>query len=147
MRETERRRRELKRLVAERELGTQEELVEALEKRGFRVSQASVSRDLAALRLTKIGGRWARVPQARVSGDPRLERIRANVLDSTEAGPHLVVLHTPPGEASAVALAIDGLGLASIAGTVAGDDTILVALATGTKPGSVLRKLGIGRTQ
>lgn len=147
MRETERRRRELMRLVTERALGTQEELVAALEKRGFRASQASVSRDLSALRLTKVGGRWTRLPSPRTTGDPGRDRIRANVLGSATAGPHLLVLHTPPGEASAVALAIDGIGLDSIAGTVAGDDTIFVALAAGSKPSVVLRRLGVRPAQ
>ena len=60
MRESERRRSALLAIIAHNEIRTQEELVEALEKRGFRASQASVSRDIAALRLVKADGRYVR---------------------------------------------------------------------------------------
>ena len=133
-------------LLSEGVVGTQEELVAALRARGYPVSQSSVSRDVAALGIAKAGGRYVRRPSSRGAPDPLLVRIRENVLDVRAAGDHLLVLITPPGEASAVAIAIDRQGWPEIVGTVAGDDTIFVALTGGraaTSLRSRLRRLGL----
>lgn len=132
-------------IVATESVGTQEELVAALARRGLEASQASVSRDIAALGLAKVDGRWAR------PGTPPPEeawgaRIRDNVLDLRAAGEHLAVLITPPGEASPVAIALERAGISGVVGTIAGDDTIFVAL-DGARGGAELRrslrKLGV----
>ena len=81
--------------------------------------------------------------------EPHEERIRANVLAVTPAGPNLVVIHTPPGEASAVALALDRLAPAGLVGTVAGDDTIFAAVESARAGRELVRRLkalaGTGR--
>lgn len=137
-----RRRRELVlALVASRRIETQEELVEALRERGVAASQASVSRDVAALGLVKVDGRYAPPPPEVPTGDPREARVAAYLLAVASAGDHLLVLRTPPGEAPGVALAVDGLDLAGVVGTVAGDDTILVAVAGRKARESVSRRL------
>jgi transcriptional regulator of arginine metabolism len=124
-----RRRRELiLSLIATRPIATQEELVEALRGEGIGASQASVSRDIAALGVVKGGGRYVR-PVGQPPVNPFEQRIREFVLSVVAAGDHLLVLKTPPGEASGAALALDQLALPGIVGTVAGDDTIFVALA------------------
>jgi len=138
---TEHRRRVILELVREEELRTQEELAEALAARGFRVSQSSVSRDIAALGLVKRGGRYAPPPPGPPPSNPLEERIRANVLTVASAGDHLVVIHTPPGEASAVALALDRLAPAGLVGTVAGDDTIFAAVESSSAASSLIRRL------
>ena len=138
---TEARRRAILAIVARRRVRTQEELVEELRQRGFSVSQASVSRDISVLRLGKRDGFWALPVDDAPRVDPLLERIRSHVLTLREAGPNLVVLTTPPGEASAAALALDQLAIPGIAGTIAGDDTIFVAVASGHELGKVVRRL------
>ncbi len=138
---THHRRRVILELVRGQEIGTQEELAEALAARGFRVSQSSVSRDIAALGLVKSGGRYVPPPPGRPPANPLEERIRANVLSVDRAGDHLVVLHTPPGEASAVALALDRLAPAGLVGTVAGDDTIFAAVENAAAGETLTRRL------
>lgn len=128
MRATERRRAAILSLIAQREIRTQEELADALAAHGFEVSQASVSRDIAALGLVKLDGRYVRPAASRPAKDPLSERIRESVFGVAPAGDHLVVLRCPPGEASAVAIAIDQSNVPGLVGTIAGDDTIFLAM-------------------
>lgn len=137
--ETRRRREAVLEIVGAEAVGTQEELVEALRRRGFDVSQASVSRDIATLGLVKVDGRYARLAGAGPAEDPFARRVRANVLALREAGPNLLVVITPAGEASPVAIAIDRAGIPGVQGTIAGDDTIFVALRD-AKAGAEFRR-------
>jgi transcriptional regulator of arginine metabolism len=107
---------------------TQEELVEILNAEGWDVTQSSVSRDVAALRLAKVEGAYRRPAPAPAVADPDEQRIAEGVLALDPAGEVLLVLHTPPGEANRVAVAIDRLAWPEIVGTIAGDDTIFVAV-------------------
>ena len=126
---TARRRREaILALIASRRIATQEELVAALHGQGLEASQASVSRDIASLGLVKAGGRWAAPPTGQPTADPLEQRIASWLLGVAPAGDHLLVLKTPPGEAPGVGLALDRLDLDGVVGTVAGDDTIFVAV-------------------
>ena len=143
---TRRRREAMLAIVTGAAVATQDELADALRKRGFVASQASVSRDIAALGLVKVRGRYARATTAAPSENPMLARIRSNVLRVRSAGDNLLVLSTPPGEASPVAIAIDGQDWPGVAGTIAGDDTIFVALSgenVARDVGRRLRKLGV----
>jgi len=137
-----RRRRELiLGIIATRRVETQEELVDALRESGADASQASVSRDIRALGLVKVGGAWARPVPAEHGRNPAEERIRSYLLEVLPAGPNLLVLKTPPGEAPGVALAVDHLDLRGAVGTVAGDDTILLAVAGAGAGRHVARRL------
>jgi transcriptional regulator of arginine metabolism len=138
---TDRRREAILHLVASRALATQEELVKALAEVGFNASQASVSRDVAALGLVKRGGLWATPLRDSNVADPREERISSYLLSVAPAGDHLLVLKTPPGEAPGVALALDHLNLDDVVGTVAGDDTIFVATVDGAAGRRLTRRL------
>ncbi len=113
-------------VISTRAVRTQEELVDILGAEGWDVTQSSVSRDVAALRLAKVEGAYRR-PAPSVA-DPDEQRIAEGVLALDPAGDVLLVLHTPPGEANRVAVAIDRLAWPEIAGTIAGDDTIFVAV-------------------
>jgi transcriptional regulator of arginine metabolism len=127
--ERQQRRRRILELVASRELRTQEELAEALAAAGWVATQSSVSRDIAALGLVKIDGIYRRPPKAaRPRGNPDLERIADAVLTVESAGDALIVLKTPPGEANHVAVGLDRLSWPEVVGTIAGDDTIFVAV-------------------
>lgn len=128
MRGVRRRRETILRLLGKQEIATQEELVEALAAAGVEASQASVSRDIGALGLIKAGGSYALPPPERPARNPLESRITEFLLAVTPAGEHLLVLKTPPGEASGLALAIDRLGLPGVVGTIAGDDTIFAAV-------------------
>jgi transcriptional regulator of arginine metabolism len=136
-----RRRERILALVATGELSTQEEVADALRREGIDASQASVSRDIAALGLVKAGGRYAVRPAARQSRNPLEERVREFLITIAPAGDHLLVLKTPPGEASALGYAIDGLDLQGVVGSVAGDDTLFVALDGRAASTAVQRRL------
>ena len=121
---------------------SQEQLVRRLKRRGFRVTQSSVSRDLAELGVAKVDGRYValeRLAQTvapdRAGGasapvpaaDDRLAEVASFLREVAPAGPHLLVVKTPPGGASPVGIAIDAARWPEVVGTVAGDDTLFVA--------------------
>ncbi len=130
------------RLVRERALSTQAEVAVALKDSGFEVVQTTVSRDIADLGLVKV-----RAPSGRLvyapPGTSDTDRLRAlgaamrRYAVSLEAAGTLVVVTTPSGYANALAQAIDEAGHPGIAGTLAGDNSILVVARDGT-PAAVL---------
>jgi len=130
-------------LVRDRALSTQAEVAAALRETGFEVVQTTVSRDIADLGLVKVrapSGRLVYAPPGTTDTD-RLRALAAAVRRyaiGAEAAGTLVVLTTPSGYANALAQAIDEAGHPGIAGTVAGDNTILVVARDGT-PAAVLR--------
>jgi transcriptional regulator of arginine metabolism len=116
-------------LISTRAVRTQEELAEMLVADGWEVTQSSASRDIAALGLVKADGAYRRPPPSlRAVADPDERRIADGVLSWDTAGETLVVVHTAPGEANRVAVAMDRLAWPEVVGTIAGDDTIFVAL-------------------
>jgi transcriptional regulator of arginine metabolism len=125
------------RLVREQELATQKELAEALRARGYDVVQTTVSRDVSELGLVKVRGAGGRLVYAAGTGAnggrrAHLEEALRSWALAIEASGNLVVILTPPGFANALARALDDCGHPAIAGTVAGDDTILVVARAGT---------------
>jgi transcriptional regulator of arginine metabolism len=115
-------------LISTHQIHTQEELVEALARDGWEVTQSSVSRDIAELGLVKVEGVYHRpLVEELTAVDPNELRIREGLLRVDPAGDTLVVLRTPPGEANRVAVAIDRLAWPGVVGTLAGDDTIFIA--------------------
>jgi transcriptional regulator of arginine metabolism len=140
----DRRKRHLKilELISTRPIHTQEELAEALASEGWRVTQSSVSRDITALKLVKVDGAYQR--PARISAAPEHpdeRRIAEGVLTAEPAGDALLVLHTPAGEANRVAVAIDRLAWGDVIGTLAGDDTIFLAIRNRPAQQRILRTL------
>lgn len=137
----DRRRRHLKilELLSTRPVRTQEELADALNALGWGVTQSSVSRDIAALRLVKVDGAYRRPPPRAPRSDPDERRVGEGVLRMETAGDALVVLHTPPGEANHVAAALDRLAWPEVIGTIAGDDTIFLAVRNVAAQRRVLR--------
>lgn len=122
--------RKLLELIGKQQLHTQEEVCAALIAEGWPVTQSSVSRDIAALKLSKEGGIYVRRSPGRggSTGDSLLAVLCESILDSAPAGDALVVLHTPPGEASRVGATLDRLAYPEVVGTIAGDDTVFVAV-------------------
>jgi transcriptional regulator of arginine metabolism len=147
---SDRRKRHLKilELISTRAIHTQEDLAEALAAQGWDVTQSSVSRDITALRLVKVDGSYRRPPPRAPRIDPDERRIGEGVLTIDTAGEALVVLHTSPGEANHVAVALDRLAWPEVIGTIAGDDTIFLAVKDLTAQRRVVRAVrGLGTGQ
>jgi transcriptional regulator of arginine metabolism len=114
-------------------ISTQEELCEALRKRGYDVTQATVSRDIKELRLTKVpdnkGYHYA-LPDV-INPKSSLERMKRVFKDSVinvDYSENIIVIKTLPGTAQTVGYVIDAMDNANILGNVAGDDTIFVLI-------------------
>lgn len=117
-------------LVERDEIHSQEDLRLKLKKRGIEVTQATLSRDIQELGLVKraADGAYARPAQAAapvVDPSDTLRRQMAVLLRGVERVGQTIVLRTDPGQAQALGIAIDRSRLKEIAGTIAGDDTIL----------------------
>jgi len=117
-------------------VGSQEEVVARLALAGLAVTQATVSRDLDELGAVKVrreGMIRYLIPNAVEPGhaSARLDRLLAEWVDAIIPAGNLLVVRTPPGSANLIASALDAGQLSDIAGTIAGDDTIFVALADG----------------
>ncbi len=107
-------------LISTKQIGKQEELSEMLEKKGYAVTQSSVSRDLDELGIVKINGYYSQ-PQTEAKQDFGLFNLES-------AGENLIVAKCAGGLASAVCVGIDRAKIAGIVGTIAGDDTIFIAV-------------------
>jgi transcriptional regulator of arginine metabolism len=136
------RRETVARLLRARRIGTQEELLSALEAEGVSATQATLSRDLARLGARRAarpeGGTFYELPDG-VAEDGGL-RIRTLVTSIT-TNASIAVVRTLPGSAPAVARAIDLAGLPEVLGTIAGDDTIFVAPAESVRPRRLAERL------
>ena len=121
-------------LITANQIGRQEELAELLEKKGFSVTQSSVSRDLLELGIVKVGGFYA-LPQKPRSG------MVFGLVSLEIAGENLVVAKTEAGLASACAVRIDSAAVEEIVGTIAGDDTIFIAVRGQKEQKTVLKKV------
>lgn len=133
----EHRQRAILTLVATRPVHSQEELVSLLERQGFDVTQATISRDIKELGLAKVpirenGGEIFKyvVPNAAVNYVSRLHRAVAELVTSIDGSVNVIVLRTPPGSAMLVASAIDEAAWPEIIGTLGGDDTVLTVVRT-----------------
>jgi len=121
----------IREIIAKNEIETQDELVEALKKAGYNVTQATVSRDIKELHLVKVplpDGRYKYSLPADRRFNPlqKLKRILVDSFVNIDHAENLVVLKTLPGNANAVAALIDNLDWEEIVGTISGDDTILI---------------------
>lgn len=127
-------------------VGSQDELVARLTEGGIQATQATVSRDLdelGAVKQRRDGAIRYGLSETVGPGQPTavLDRLLAEwVIDIVDAN-NLVVLRTPPGSANLVANALDAALLDGAAGTIAGDDTIFIALSMGTDPGLLAARL------
>ena len=123
------------RLISQYDIETQEELAEKLNESGFQVTQATVSRDIRELKLTKIaldGGKQKyAVMHAHSSNlNEKYLRILKDGFSSMTMAQNILVVKTVSGMAMAVAAALDALKFSEVVGCIAGDDTIMVAVRT-----------------
>ena len=122
------------RIIGQEKIANQSDLINKMREEGVETNQATVSRDLSDLQLVKTGGHY------RVPAEENDKKFQPTVRLLT-AGDHLVVLKTPPGQASFVAAMLDDAGMPEIAGTIAGDDTIFVAVGSPAAQKKVIRHI------
>ncbi len=120
-------------LINNNSIETQEELLSLLVKNGFNTTQATVSRDIKELNVTKItyDGNKHKYVVGRINdtaGVKSYKHLLGNCIISMDYAENIVVVKTVAGMAMAVAAAIDGLSLEDIVGSIAGDDTIFLAI-------------------
>jgi len=126
-------------IIEKNQVETQEQLRDFLEKEGIQVTQATLSRDIRELKLTKLssdsadGGRQRYVAFHRESGEHMSDkyiRVLRDGFVSMEMAQNILVIKTVSGMAMAVAMAVDAIKFSEVVGCIAGDDTIMVAVRT-----------------
>lgn len=115
---------QIAKLIRNQAISTQEELAAELKKIGVAATQVTLSRDIRELGLVKTPDGYRQIaPQ---SSGPDLATILAEFLQDVRVAQNLLVLKTPPGHASTLAIALDQEEWEEVVGTIAGDDTVLV---------------------
>ena len=121
-------------IISNRNVETQEQLLEQLQVAGFRSTQATISRDIKELRivkeLTSFGTYRYTAAADEVTGtfSTKLNTIFRECITGYDYAQNLIVIRTLPGLASAAASAIDAMGMSVVVGSIAGDDTVLVVM-------------------
>ena len=140
------RQRKIIELITNYDIETQEELAAKLVENGFNVTQATISRDIRELNLTKIatkGGKQKYAVQSSsdiVSNSKYMRVLNDGIITMDTAG-NILVVKTVSGMAMAVAAALDAMQIKEILGCIAGDDTIMCACKTSEQAVSVVKKL------
>ena len=140
----------LKMLISSKELGSQEEVLQALEKEGFKLTQATLSRDLKQLKVAKaasMNGKYVyvlpndtmykRVTRPRTA----MEMLQTSGFISISFSGNMGVIKTRPGYASSIAYNIDNSESPNIIGTIAGDDTIFIVIKEDATQDDVINDL------
>lgn len=128
---------EIVRLINSRDIETQEELAAELRELGYKVTQATVSRDIRELRLVKAaakggGFKYAKPERHEIAVSERLARILTDSLVNVDSSGNIIVVKTLSGSANVAAEALDNLGWPEILGTIAGDNTIFIVVRNET---------------
>ena len=142
----------LKMLISSKELGSQEEVLQALEKEGCKLTQATLSRDLKQLKVAKaasMNGKYVyvlpndtmykRITKPRTA----LEMLQTSGFLSISFSGNMGVIKTRPGYASSIAYNIDNSDSPNIIGTIAGDDTIFIVIKEGSTVDTVIEDLSV----
>ena len=125
---------EILKIIQTEDVETQEQLLEQLKQRGFRTTQATISRDIKELRLVKElaangGYRYTSGDRRSVAGaEVRLRNIFKEGVTSVDLAQNIIVIKTMPGLASAACSALDGMDIPGMVGTLAGDDTAIMIM-------------------
>lgn len=133
-------------LISKYNVETQEELAERLNEDGFSVTQATVSRDIRDLKLTKVPGENGRQKYAVIQkADNRMSEKYIRVLKegyaSMDMAQNILVIKTVSGMAMAVAAAVDAMNWHEVVGCIAGDDTIMCAVRSVDETIEVMEKI------
>lgn len=140
------RQRKIIEIIENHEIETQEELADLLEKEGVTATQATISRDIRELKLTKVTNAEGRQRYVVLKhednylGD-KYNRVLREGFVSMDQAQNILVVKTVSGMAMAVAAAIDALKQAEVVGSIAGDDTIMVAVRTAEDTTALMKKI------
>ena len=121
-------------IISNRNIETQEHLLQELNKAGFHSTQATISRDIKELRivkeLTNFGTYRYTTATSEVAGtfSSKLNTIFRECITNFDYAQNMVVIHTLPGLASAAASAVDAMNMSVVVGTLAGDDTVFIVM-------------------
>ena len=120
-------------IISAKPVATQQELAAQLSRRGFAATQSSVSRDIVKLGLTKLDGYYVASEDA--------VQVEGPITEIDTAGDNIIVVRTEVGLAQPAALTIDRANIEEIVGTVAGDDTILIAVKNAAAQRLAMKKI------
>lgn len=128
----------IREIISENDIETQDELVNQLKRLGFKVTQATVSRDIKELHLVKVPSstgryKYSTPTEQRFNPQDKLKRLIMEAFVSIDHASHFIVLKTLPGNANALGAIIDDLNWEEIMGTICGDDTCLIICRTEEK--------------
>ncbi|MGN0374315.1 MAG: arginine repressor [Butyrivibrio sp.] len=132
-------------IIGKRDIETQEELADALNCEGYNVTQATVSRDIRELKLSKISvngkQKYVVLSQNEVTLSDKYKRVLKDGYVSMDMAQNILVIKTVSGMAMAVAAALDAMNWNEIVGTIAGDDTIMCAIRTVDDTKALMEKI------
>lgn len=137
----------IRRLIGEKKISSQEELLKLMEAEGFSMTQATLSRDLHYLKVSKMpddegGYVYVLNIQEQAASPEIISGFPLNGFLSIRFAQGMALIRTLPGFASGIASAIDTMNIREIAGTIAGDDTILLIPSDKAKRDVIINKLG-----
>jgi transcriptional regulator of arginine metabolism len=142
------RQQQIRDLLQQRPIRTQQELASALRERGFRATQATVSRDIAELGLVKVGRGASqayamppRVEEVEATGEERLAKLLHDLPVEIRQAGLLLVVRAVPGSAHAIASALDRARWPEVMGSIAGDDTLFLAFNDRTSLQRIRKRL------
>jgi len=139
--EREPRRKAIASIITRFRIRNQSDLAKRLEKSGYGVTQSSISRDLRELGVLKVDGRYHLPEEAEQTAAGKLTDVAPFLRSVSPAGPNITVVHTLPGGAQSVGLAVDMAGWAEVVGTVAGHDTLFIATRSSREQRQVIHRL------
>ncbi|MCJ7855447.1 arginine repressor [Lachnospiraceae bacterium NSJ-143] len=133
-------------IIEENEIETQEELAQKLKDDGFNVTQATISRDIREMKLTKISTDSGRQKYSVINGSDaelseRLTRVFRDAVVKLDYAQNIIVIKTLNGMGMAVAVAVDNMQSNDILGSIAGDDTVFCVVRTHTQAVDFIQKL------
>ena len=136
----------IKELIQQYDIDTQEELASRLNEAGYKVTQATVSRDIRALKMMKVTGkdgksRYVILQELPTEMGEKYTRVLHDALLTIDQGQNILVIRTVPGMAMGVAAALDALNWEEILGSIAGDDTVMCVARTLEEASSVAERL------
>lgn len=126
-------------LIQRKAIHTQEELARGLAAAGIQATQATLSRDIQELGIAKTGEGYRQIEGA--AHGPQFAMVVAEFLEDVRVAQNLIVLKTSPGNANALAVALDREAYAEVVGTLAGDDTVLVVTPDAATASKLRNKL------
>jgi transcriptional regulator of arginine metabolism len=132
---------QITKLVHTRPVHTQQDLARQLKAAGIEATQVTLSRDIRELGLVKTAEGYRQLASAPASAGPPLASILGEFLVDVRQAEQILVLRTPPGGAQSVARALDQEAWPEVAGTIAGDDTVMVVAPNKKAAGTVKRRL------